>query len=68
MRDPERIPIFTNKLLLVWQRYPDLRLGQLVDNLSVVARRDTYVGPDTFNVEDDVLYDALDHVLLHGFQ
>ena len=33
MRDPERIPEILDKLKEVWEKYPDLRLGQLIDNV-----------------------------------
>ena len=33
MRDPERIPEILDKLKEVWEEYPDLRLGQLIDNV-----------------------------------
>lgn len=32
MRDPDRIPVILARLEAVWERYPDLRLGQLLMN------------------------------------
>ena len=46
MRDPARIDRMIELLRLVWKRYPDLRLGQLVVNLC----RDG----DAFQQEDAV--------------
>lgn len=45
MRDKNRIPIFLEKLGEVWNKYPDLRFGQLVVNC---------LGVDPFYVEDDI--------------
>ncbi len=33
MRDPERIDRIGEKLLRLWKKYPDWRLGQLISNL-----------------------------------
>jgi len=33
MRDPKRIPEILNELKKAWEKYPDLRLGQLIDNI-----------------------------------
>lgn len=33
MRDPKRIPEMLDELKKVWERSPDLRLGQLIDNI-----------------------------------
>lgn len=33
MRDPERIPEILNRLRTVWEKHPDLRLGQLIENV-----------------------------------
>lgn len=34
MRDPDRIDAFLAELGHVWKKYPDLRFGQLVMNLT----------------------------------
>ena len=46
MRDPNRIPALLQELQQLWQKHPDLRLGQLVANI---------VGDDSqvFNCEDE---------------
>jgi len=41
MRDPNRIPEILKELEKVWSKYPDLRLGQLIINLSYVKRRNS---------------------------
>lgn len=50
-RPPERIPAMLLVLSDVWKRYPDLRLGQLIENVCT--------GTDLYNVEDDVLMTRL---------
>lgn len=48
MRDPARIDRILEKLRAYWKKYPDMRLGQIVENA-------TPEGEDVFNVEDDVV-------------
>ena len=55
-RDPARIEPTLAELRRIWERYPDMRLGQLVVN---GARR---VDRDPFNVEDDLLLHGLRQV------
>jgi len=50
-RDPARIDVVLAALRVAWLREPDLRLGQLVTNL-------TPSNQSTFGVEDDRLHDA----------
>lgn len=33
MRDPKRIDIILNRIKGIWNKYPDLRLGQLIANV-----------------------------------
>ena len=33
MRDPKRIPKILERLRILWEKYPDLRLGQLIGNM-----------------------------------
>lgn len=33
MRDPKRIDIILNRIKEIWNKYPDLRLGQLIANV-----------------------------------
>jgi len=46
MRDPDRIPVILQRLEQVWERHPDLRLGQLLINVFNM---------DFYGVEDEVL-------------
>jgi hypothetical protein len=53
-RDPERIPRILEKLGKLWLRYPDMRLGQLLNNAKGTD------GADLFYLEDDVLEKRID--------
>lgn len=53
MRDPKRIEDFLVDLYLLWSLYPDLRFGQLVDNL--IPQYDGIKGCDLRMVEDDIM-------------
>lgn len=35
MRDPKRIPKILKELQEIWEKNPDLRLGQLISNASI---------------------------------
>lgn len=54
MRDPKRIDKVIDKVRKVWKTYPDLRLGQLLENTA------SWTGIDLFYVEDDVLLRELE--------
>lgn len=56
MRDPDRIPEVLASVRRAWQANPDLRLGQLISNLS------HELGRDEFYVEDDELADAAERL------
>lgn len=56
MRDPRRIKRMLAVLERVWLRESDLRLGQLLVNISPAGR-------DPFHVEDDEWAAALDREL-----
>lgn len=47
MRNPDRINRVLNTISKVWEKYPDLRLGQLI--INVIPEDKIY------NVEDDIL-------------
>lgn len=51
MRDPERITAVLNEPRKVWEKNPDLRLGQIIVNM-VQAENSS---PEIFYFEDDVL-------------
>ena len=59
MRDPARIDRILDKLKIYWHKNPDLRLGQLVYNLSPVDP--VILRSDVFYLEDNKLEEALDH-------
>jgi len=50
MRDPKRIPEILKRLEVVWKKYPDLRLGQLLVN-AVYDQTDSIL----FYIEDEKL-------------
>ena len=50
MRDPNRIHRILRLLAAGWSQAPDLRLGQIFENLKVYAHKE-----DLFYVEDDEL-------------
>jgi len=45
MRDPKRIPVLLQAIKEVWERHPDLRFCQLVQNITGKN--------DSFYMEDD---------------
>lgn len=54
MRDPNRIPEIMTLLQNGWERVPDWRLGQLIENLK------RYIGvDDLFYVEDDKMIESI---------
>jgi uncharacterized protein YihD (DUF1040 family) len=52
MRDPKRIPKIIKKLREVWSNYPELRLCQLIINVTGID--------DPYHIEDDYLLKLLD--------
>lgn len=49
MRDPTRIPEMLNEIMEVWQKHPDMRLGQLLINCFPHY----WESSDIFYIEDD---------------
>ena len=65
MRDIKRIDKILNQLKYLWMRFPDQRLGQLLDNYVFGYKSDSHL----FYVEDDTVEDKLteiikDHIIL----
>lgn len=60
MRDPKRIESILTKLKTIWEANPDMRLGQLLENLEPL------IHSRTFFVEDDTMEKALDHYISTG--
>lgn len=58
MRDPERIEPMLALVAEVWRKYPDLRLGQLIDDAAVLASG-AGDAVSVFSIEDDVLANGL---------
>lgn len=54
VRDPKRIELFCRELMRYWMNYPDLRFGQIVENLKRRMGKE-----DIFFVEDDEMLEEL---------
>ena len=61
MRDPTRTRKILCEIHRVWKRCPDMRFGQLVDNLYTKFYNDAHIcrPKDFFNTEDDEFYEWL---------
>ena len=57
MQDVNRIPRILDKLRLLWEKYPDMRLIQLLINAEPIIRN----GAHGFNLSDEDLEGAVDH-------
>lgn len=55
LKDPTRIPKILGLLGAAWQRQPDQRLGQLLDNARVLSGNKA----DIFYVDDQAMEDGL---------
>lgn len=56
MRDPNRIPKVLKTLERIWKQYPDLRLGQLLENSTIQAGKSDHC---LFYIEDEELVSVL---------
>lgn len=56
MRDPKRIPIILERLKIIWEKNPDLRLGQLILN----AEKSDLIFTSVYNTEDNDLLNELE--------
>jgi uncharacterized protein YihD (DUF1040 family) len=56
-RDPSRIELVLNALREYWNENPDLRLGQILENISSRSSK------PTFYLEDDILLEHLNSSL-----
>lgn len=59
MRDPARIDRILAALAEHWKANPDLRLGQIVVNLTRATAAGHFTAPEVFYVEDDRIEAAL---------
>ena len=48
MRDPNRIPVFLTFLQICWEKVPDWRFGQLIENIKSFSGKS-----DLFYLEDE---------------
>ncbi len=55
VKEPYRVYEFIDRLESVWQRHPQLRLGQVIGNVFNYA-----LGKDPYNVEDEAFISALE--------
>lgn len=69
MRDRKRIPILNNLIESLWNKYPDMRYFQLMENIKVEhnLRTKQSMAADVFYVEDDLLEVTLYKILETGF-
>lgn len=64
MRPPERIPKLLELLGEYWKKNPELRLGQLILNLTKEHKHRVLINtPDVFYVDDDDLQVVLETLL-----
>jgi hypothetical protein len=62
-RDPARIPKLLLKLCALWEMYPDMRLGQLIENI-IIHHHSNHVGicgveSDLWNWQDEQWSEAI---------
>ena len=57
MRNTDRIPIILKRLENIWNKHPDLRIGQLFINLCYLLKQQ---GINMFSIEDDELLTELE--------
>ena len=55
MRDPPRIGVTLQRIADIWNRYPDLRLAQLLLNVPGTAG-------EIYNMEDDKLLQEIEAI------
>lgn len=60
MRDPKRIERILYKVGVLWERNPDWRLGQLIDNAAAQAWGQR---GGVFTIEDGLMEQCLDELL-----
>jgi|WetSurMetagenome_2_1015567.scaffolds.fasta_scaffold51167_6 hypothetical protein len=60
MREPNRIPVICAELQKLWQKYPDQRLGQILENyIFNSGQRGDKTSVALFYQEDDITYKAM---------
>lgn len=61
MRSPNRIFPFCTEFAELWTKYPDLRFGQIMSNISRYVEMEH--GRDMFYMEDEELMKVIRHQL-----
>lgn len=61
MRDPNRIKPFCTELVELWSKYPDLRFGQIMSNITKYVQFE--YSKDIFYMEDEELLEVLKNQL-----
>lgn len=61
MRDVNRIKPFCDELAELWSKYPDLRFGQIMWNMSKYIHNE--YDKDMFYMEEDELMEIIKHQL-----
>jgi len=67
MRDPKRIDEVLQRLGELWRQHPDMRLGQLVANLTRDPRSGATSAARCFNLEDEQMMMAIVTVIENGW-
>jgi uncharacterized protein YihD (DUF1040 family) len=62
MRDPKRIAKVLERIREVWERNPDLRLGQIVVNAAKAASYSDLSQSRLFYIEDEQLLEGIDNL------
>jgi len=57
LRNPKRIPEILERLRKVWEAQPDMRLGQLIENIFPNTDYD-YIS--AYNIEDEEFMDTIE--------
>jgi hypothetical protein len=57
MRDPERIHAVTKAIEECWRDFPDMRFGQLMDNIFIYNNRKTRT--EIWNMEESQLLECI---------
>ena len=64
-RNPQRIPLILDALRTIWEKYPDYRLGQLLENFVFLdgSRGEDKTSVALFAQEDDVTLQNLRKII-----
>lgn len=60
MRDYKRIERILTKLSSIWTKYPDMRLGQMIENVTRNDHVKDKVKCNLFNIEDEDMEKYID--------